>query len=226
MTFASRGQALVETTIFLPLTLFTLFGVIWAAQYGVMSERVESSIRYSGLISNQLNPYVQYSFYVLYNSVGSTVNSPLPAQTCNPPVADALSNSGVYPGPSSGPFWQATPVPPTAQCFSTPSRDAVFNNSGMNQTAIALSNTPIVQAEVKTPTFLQSVLQSANLPAGGSLNFIKPADMSTMMNCYPSLQTTLLPSLQPTPLGSASPSTTPVPIAEPAPAATPIPETC
>ena len=141
----ARGQALLETVIFLPLTLLTLWAVIWVAQYGVMSERVQSAVRYSGLVSNQINPYVEYSLYVLYNSLGPvSSNAPIPASTCNAPTTDALTNSGTYPGPTTAPFWMATPIPPSVTCSAAQSQVAAF--TGLNQTALALSNTPIVQA--------------------------------------------------------------------------------
>lgn len=222
----SRGQALAETAIFLPITLLVLFGVIWAAQYGVMSERVESAIRYSGLISNQLNPYVQYSFYVLYNSVGTSGNTTIAAQTCNPPTTDALTNSGTYPGPTSGPFWQATPAPPTAQCTNTTSQAATFS-SGMNQAALALANTPSVSAAVVVPSYMQkamgfgNVIGASSLAVTATLNFFKPADMSTMLNCSPAFQSALGASLAPTPVPTTLPAPTAFP--EPAPSPTQIP---
>ena len=188
-----RGQALLETVIFLPLTLLTLWAVIWVAQYGVMSERVQSAVRYSGLISNQINPYVEYSLYVLYNSLGPvSSNAPIPASTCNVPTTDALTNSGTYPGPTTAPFWMATPIPPSVTCSAPQSQVAAF--TGLNQTALALSNTPIVQAQTIVPLYLSAAMQfgnvisQPNMPSNASLNFMKPADMSTLMTCHPDFQ--------------------------------------
>lgn len=224
----SRGQALTETALFMPITLLVLWGIIWAAQYGVLSERVQSAIRYSGLISNQIDPFTQYSMYVLYNSLSAPSTSPLPTQTCNAPTTDALSNSGSYPGPTSGPFWTATSAPATLSCTGgTTSQTAVY--SGLTQTAIAISNHPQVQAQVSVPNYLQAFFgNAASLPAAGSTNFIRPADMSTMLNCHSGMQAVLLPSLQPTP--AAQPSTdalpSPTAIPEPMPSPSAIPVSC
>jgi hypothetical protein len=222
----ARGQALLETVIFLPLTLLTLWAVIWVAQYGVMSERVQSAVRYSGLISNQINPYVEYSLYVLYNSLGpASSNAPIPISTCNAPTTDALTNSGTYPGPTTAPFWMATPIPPSVTCSFPQSKVAAF--TGLNQTALALSNTPIVQAQTIVPLYLSAAMQfgnvisQPNMPSNASLNFMKPADMRTLMTCHPGFQSTIGSSLQPT-LPPASPGTTPSPISEPMPLPSPV----
>lgn len=230
MNDRTRGQAIAETVIFLPVALLALWGVIWAAQYGVMSERVQSAVRYSGLISNQLDPYTQYSFYVLYNSQGPTSsNATMPPQVCIAPTSDALQNSGSYPGPVSGAFWMATPAPPTTQCSSANSQTAIFNVGGMYQPALALSNTPIVSTAVIVPGYLQNalgfggpVIASGQLPVSASLNFIKPADMSRLMTCHPQFQTVIANSLSP-PVTSTAPATTPAPLSEPVPAQSSIP---
>jgi hypothetical protein len=226
---ARRGQAIVETAIFLPLTLLTLWAVIWVAQYGVLSERVQSAVRYSGLVSNQLNPYVEYSFYVLYNSLGAvSSNSPIPQSTCNAPTTDALTNSGSYPGPTTAPFWLATPSAPVVACASPNSQVAAF--TGLNQTALALSNTPIVQAQAVVPPYLSAamqfgkVIQQPNMPANASLNFMKPADMSTLMTCHPDFQAAVGTSLAPT--VPPSPTVTPTAIPDVMPSPGNLRETC
>lgn len=193
-----------------------------------MSERVQSAVRYSGLISNQINPYVEYSLYVLYNSLGpASSNAPIPASTCNVPTTDALTNSNTYPGPTTAPFWMATPSAPTVSCNT--SQSAVASFSGLNQTALALSNTPIVQAQTIVPLYLTAAMQfgnvisQPNMPSYASLNFMKPADMSTLMTCHPDFQSNIQRSLQPT-IPPASPGTTPSPIAEPMPLPTNVQE--
>jgi hypothetical protein len=224
----ARGQALLETVIFLPLTLLTLWAVIWVAQYGVMSERVQSAVRYSGLISNQINPYVEYSLFVLYNSLGPlSSNAPVPRSTCNAPSTDALTNSGTYPGPTTAPFWLATPSAPTVLCNSTNSQVAAF--TGLNQTALALSNTPIVHAQTVVPPYLSAamsfgkVISQPNMPSNATLNFMKPADMATLMTCHPDFQTNIAVSLSPT-TAPASPGVIPTAIPEPMPAPTAVQE--
>jgi hypothetical protein len=226
-----RGQAIAETVLFLPLALLTLFTVIWAAQYGVMSERVQSAIRYSGLVGNQINPYMEASMYAMYNGLGSySLNAAIPSQTCNPPITDALNNNNVsagsttapgsYPGPVNGTFWQATPAPPTVACSNTTSQRATFS-SGLYQPALALSNTPQITTSTVVPPFLQGLL-GATTPATASLNFMKPADMATILTCHPLFQQSIAASLAPTP-PPASP-TIPTALTEPLPTQTAVPE--
>ena len=63
---AQRGTAMIESAIFLPLFLLVLFGIIWAVQSSVQSERVQIAVRYDGFVSNEAAPYVGYSLYGLY----------------------------------------------------------------------------------------------------------------------------------------------------------------
>ncbi|MBV8491524.1 MAG: hypothetical protein JO199_13435 [Candidatus Eremiobacteraeota bacterium] len=231
--FSPRGQAIAESIIFLPVALLTLYGVIFAAQYGVLSERVETAVRYSGLVSNQINPYVEYSFYVLYNSLGSSSpNTPIPSQTCVPPTSDAITNSGSYPGPTMGPFWLATASPITMQCVNTNSQAAVFS-SGMNQNALALSNETTISTSMTVPNYLSkamgftggSIIGESTVPISRTSNFIKPADMKTLLNCHAGVQNAIESSLAPTPL-AAAPAATVSAFPEPMPSPTQIPYTC
>src|SRR5579872_2831353 len=54
---AQRGTAMVESAIFMPLFLLILFGIIWAVQSSVQSERVQIAVRYGGFVSNEAAPY-------------------------------------------------------------------------------------------------------------------------------------------------------------------------
>jgi hypothetical protein len=83
-----RGQAVVETVIFLPMFMFVLYGMIWAIQTAVQYERVESAVRYSGLVSQYTNPYSNYSLYALYGQLGSTT---MPAISCGTILTAPLS---------------------------------------------------------------------------------------------------------------------------------------
>jgi hypothetical protein len=225
-----RGQAIAESVIFLPLALLTLFAVMWAAQYSVQSERVESAVRYSGLVSNQLDPYQQYSLYVMYNSLQpyeTNPPSPLPSQTCLPPTTDALTNSNSYPGPQMAPFWLASPGPPTTQCLDpstgaaqTQSTEASFT-TGLTDPNVVLSNEPTFRTRVTVPGFLQHMM-GMSLPATVQANFMKPADMGTTLRCFPGLQQSIASGVKPTPQ-TTSPATTPTPIAEPMPSPSFIP---
>ena len=53
----SRGQALVETVISLPLFILALFAMIWGIRAGVMAERVQSGVRNAGIVLSHADPY-------------------------------------------------------------------------------------------------------------------------------------------------------------------------
>ena len=48
---AQRGQALVETAIFLPVALLLLFAVLYFSRFGVLEERAQSAVRYGATVS-------------------------------------------------------------------------------------------------------------------------------------------------------------------------------
>ncbi|MGH7728435.1 MAG: TadE/TadG family type IV pilus assembly protein [Vulcanimicrobiaceae bacterium] len=66
---ASRGQALFETAIALPLFLLTLFGMLWAIRASALAERAQLGVRYAGVYSALTNPYESYSLNTLYSEI-------------------------------------------------------------------------------------------------------------------------------------------------------------
>lgn len=66
MRSSQRGQALVETAIFMPFFLLSFFALIWAAQTSSLSERVQIGVRQGGLVAQQVQPYNAYSLYAMY----------------------------------------------------------------------------------------------------------------------------------------------------------------
>src|ERR1700676_5424184 len=100
----SRGQALVETAVALPIFLLVMFGVVWALQTGVLGERVEMVARYGGMVSAEINPYQQYSLYAAYSAAAGVA---LPA-TCATPPPDLIQNGAPLAAPAAPTlaFWQ------------------------------------------------------------------------------------------------------------------------
>jgi hypothetical protein len=224
---ASRAQAVGESVIFLPLALLTLWAMIWASQYSLSAERVQSSLRYSGLIANQIDPYQQFSMYVMYTSVVPSA-SPLPSPTCNGTTSDALTNSNTYPGPATAPFYVSSPAPAATGCVHTDTTEASYQTVAgvvLNNPALVVSNIPTVTTNISVPAFMQPIFGGiSQLPATAQLNFMRPVDMGTMVGCFSTFKASLGASVAPTPQ-TAQPTTTPVPIAEPIPSQTAIPLT-
>jgi hypothetical protein len=101
----------------------------------------------------------------------------------------------------------------------------------MNQATNILSNTPIVRTNMTVPSYLSHamsygpVMSESQLPANSTLNFMKPADLATLMTCHPGLQSTVGVSLSP-PVPAVVPAVTPTQLPEPVPAQTPIVNNC
>jgi hypothetical protein len=92
----SRGQAVLETVIAMPLILLGLFAVIWAMKDASLSARAQQAVRYGGMIDSLSQPYVAYSLYAIYATIDNVV-----------PAANAACYSGDSTQLSAGyaPFW-------------------------------------------------------------------------------------------------------------------------
>jgi hypothetical protein len=186
-----RGQALIESVIFIPFFLLVLFGLMWIVSISVINERAQIAVRYSGLISNEASPYSGYSLYSIYNNVGQ-YSQGIPT-TCVTPGPDAFSNnpaSGAFPGPVAGQFWQPDSSP-TGQCTPGP---AAISGGGLTTPMLLLHTDASVQAVKTPPLYVQ--------PAAGSLstmsadmNFINTPDIGTLMTCYQELHDDVSASL-------------------------------
>lgn len=82
-----KGQALLETTLFMPLFLLGFYGIFWAIRAGTLSERLQYGVRYAGTISSQTDTYKRLSIESLYSEVdGITRLGPQACATSDPAV--------------------------------------------------------------------------------------------------------------------------------------------
>ncbi len=140
-----RGQALVETAIFLPVALIALFGIIYFSRYGVLAERAQSAVRYGALISYAKAPV--YSAADIYNAIaaGGTVRPSACPAAIGPDTIKALSEQNVA-GPTPAPYWR--PDSATATCtqstlsFAGPAYAASHMVTVTRQTATATMAVP------------------------------------------------------------------------------------
>ncbi len=215
----SRGQALVETAIFVPIATFVLFAVIWTMQLGTLDERTQIAVRYSGLISQVADPYDDYSLYATYNNLTNTNYQKTAPVGCVAPTTDALSNnnaSNVFPGPVSGPFWWNTTGSPhdvaTPACNYSNAHSII---SATNQKEIVLYSEPQMSVTIPVPSFLQAALGTTS-GVSATTNFFKPPNVNVIMNCYNSgsptdLQDMAQASFQPWNNQGPTPTTIPTP---------------
>ena len=109
----ARGQALVETVVFLPVALIALFGIIYFSRYGVLTERAQSAVRYGALVAYGKGPV--YSVADIYNGVaaGGATRTPACPANVQPDTVKALSEQYLA-GATPAPFWR--PDSATAAC--------------------------------------------------------------------------------------------------------------
>jgi hypothetical protein len=203
MTSHSRGQALIESAIALPVFLLALFGVMWALQSGVLGERVELAARYGGMVSAQSNPYDSYSVYAAYSAAGGTPITP----PCNaPPAASIIANTSPItdPAPASQPFWQ----PVTGSVAATPTCGRTVSTASGLSAPKLLGHVQIsVDAANAVPSFLQA-FAGASTGWHASVNELQSPDMSTLVVCYPELSGAFASSVSPPAAIGAPPSNT------------------
>jgi hypothetical protein len=208
-----RGQALYETAVTLPLFLFALFGIIFAANAGALSERVQLGVRYAGVLSAQSNPYLDYSLYALYNNLGTT--SFAPTQACFAPPAQALTGGSLTTIPnaagSSDPanafarFWQ--PLAVTPGCDGGP--QFIARGNDLSRDYLLLRNGATLSATPNVPSYLAGLLGGSRTSARGT--FYRSPNLATLLACDSDVRNVLTASLRP---GSdtSSPAVPPQPL--------------
>jgi hypothetical protein len=210
-----RGQALIETAVFLPVFLLVLFGVIWTVQSSVIGERSQIAVRFAGLISDEASPYNQYSMGALYNGLPGVAAAE--TYTCATPPPDALVNNpsnGYFPGPKSPSFFQQSGIN-TDVCTQG---ETNLSGGSMSQPLLLVHTQSNIQPYTSVPGYLQSVIGSITQDETASQNFVDGPDIQTVLTCYPDLgnaveqsltDATLDVSAAATPLPS-SPNTAPL----------------
>lgn len=110
---ASRGQAILETAMVLPIIIALLFAIIYFSNLGTVDQRVQIAIRYGGLVGFTNSGYFSSAnIYTAGNSPGGN--------NCPAPPMGILTNSSPFPGPSSAPFFNPSAGgTSTANCNAT-----------------------------------------------------------------------------------------------------------
>ncbi len=211
----SRGQAYAETVFFVPIFLILVYGVIWTMQLTVLGERSQVAVRYSGLISNQANPIMQYSLYTLYNSLPENVRITAPA--CTKPTSNALDNTGTFPGPQTAPLWYSGSLVNTVSGKCSQGRLTISAN-GLIEPALFI----YTQSDLTTVLHAPSLFPGATNTIQASQNILRTPDVTSLMMCYPDLGATVQNSLTHAKLNEIAP---PPPIPD-FPPTTPLGQAC
>lgn len=207
-----RGQATLETALFVPIFLIVLFGVIWVVQSSVINERVQAAVRFSGLVSNEASPYTRYGLGALYDGLPGV--APTEVYTCVAPTTDALENNGYFPGPQTATFFQ----PASGQTSGSCSQNVTYLSGGtLTQPILFVQTTSNITSAVSIPSYLANILNNPQFLTA-SQNFFDTPDMQSLMDCYTDfgnaaaaslLDTAQNASVAPTPLPD-TPNTTPL----------------
>jgi len=191
---AQRGQALIETVIVLPIFLLALFGMLWAVQIAVQSERVQSAIRYTWSISQRTNPYGSFSFYSMYSQLGVTS---VPTVPCTTPLVDPLSDAQrTYTSTASPPFFSplATPTPGCLVTGYLFYYGANGTTGGSGQDVLVSVQEPTITSTVAVPTALASTIGSIFSTASTAFVY-QQIGLNVLLACYPGLNTLVNKSL-------------------------------
>jgi Flp pilus assembly protein TadG len=193
VSHAQRGQAIVETVLFLPLFLLALFGIMWAVRAAVQYERTQSAVRYAGLIAQADSPYDDYSLYSMYSQLPLTS---LPTQVCNMPqaVVDTLTDAApTYTSTASPPFW--SPLGTPSPLCPVPAIVGFPASTGFDQDVILTERNPSVTAQISVPAALTGVFGTTATSITASGYFFRTVGVNTLVACYPALETQIKKSL-------------------------------
>lgn len=213
----SRGQALFETAIAMPLFLIGLFGVMWAMKEASMSARVQLAVRYGGMVTQLSQPYDSFSLYSLYATIDN--DQPASVKACFNGDSTQLSNN-------YAPYWLPAPSPAPAPVVSPCASSVVLINSpeAYSQPIILRSNYSSIAASVPVNGYISAAaLHGAGTSTvRAAQNFFRSPDVGTVLSC-----TELGPQIKLTLEGRTDTSTAPTSSAgiTPAVALTPMPTT-
>lgn len=206
LTSASRGQALAESAIFLPLVLLVLFGTIYVSQYGVLAERTQLAVRYGGLVGSSS----LYSAGTIYNFLSQPAGT-IPG--CPTPPPGIVTDTAPLPGGASAPYWLPQSVSASCATIVKSVGGAQFVAAGLFE-----ASQDSVTTQLTVFPYLQSVLGGSAVTVAASEPFAHPADPSAILYCsqevHDRVHDAVMGALQPAP---PSPSPTPTSSASPTP---------
>ena len=172
---AQRGQALVETALFLPIALLLLFAVLHFARLGVLEERAQSAVRYGATVSYE--GASQIGAAQIYATIAANA---APSAAC--PAAVVTDTLGALNGAQSGSqaqgFWKTDSVPAATCAVST---------AGFTATATDAYRYVAVSAHSVTGTLTVPAYAVATFGAKGniaaSLGYVHTASPGLIMYC-------------------------------------------
>lgn len=190
---AERGQALVETVLFLPVALVVLFAIVYFARFGVLDERTQTALRYGAQVSYESS--VRYSAADIYATVATTGSPVCPSNA----VSDMTGIvNGTGPSASARAFWKPD-VPATATCTVT---TANFGGASWSSYHYVTVTHQSVAATMNVPSSLASLLGGTGT-VSGSLGYAHADPPSMIIWCVSNVATAVSTALNVSYTGSS-----------------------
>lgn len=175
MMHVQRGQALVETAIFLPVALMVVFAILHFARFGVLEERAQSAVRYGATVSYEgASPIAAAQIYA------AIAANAAPSGVCPANVAtDTLDTlNGSRGGAPAHGFWKTDSVPAATCAVSTVGFTATTTDASRYFTASKHN----VSGTLDVPLYATSVL-GAKSNVVASLGYIHTDTPAMIMYC-------------------------------------------
>jgi hypothetical protein len=171
----SRGQALFETAIAMPLFLIGLFGVMWAMKDASLSARAQLAVRYGGMVNSLQQPYTAYSLYAMYATIDNVV--PPANTTC-------YAGNGAQLTAGYAPFW----LPNSSAALITPCVSAITIVSSpetYTQPVILRDNYSSITATTPVNGYISAAAlhNATTTSVRAAENFFRSPDVGTMLTC-------------------------------------------
>jgi hypothetical protein len=206
-TMRSRGQALYETAIAMPLFLLGLYGVLWAMREASLAARVQLAVRHGGMVSSLSQPYESYSLYSLYATIDN--QAPAAAGACY--QGDPTQLTEGY-----APFYQPAPSPAPAPVVAPcAGKVSLITGPEIYSAPVILRNDyASITASAPVDGYLStSALHGLNATSvRAAQNFFRSPDVGTLLSCSelgPAVKLSLEGKTDPTTSGTAA--ATPMP---------------
>jgi hypothetical protein len=194
---AQRGQAIVETALFMPIMLLLILSIVYLSQAGVAQERGQAAVRYGSLVS----PVQNYSLPAVYAAYDAGLSSPIPYTspttcpgTAATDVAAAINQQQALPSsaptsyPTTQPFW--TVPSPVANCSMGERQISHGFFPGLTVGYVEMM-TNTVSASMPMPNYLKKAIGSA-VGINATMTLYLPLTVKDLIYCTPGLQGTIV----------------------------------
>ena len=172
---AQRGSVLVETVIFVPITLLVLFAILYFARFGVLEERAQSAVRYGAMVSYETS--ARYRAADVYATLAANA---APSAVC--PAGVATDTLNVLNGAQSGSPAQGFFRPDTAAAATCTIGTTSFAGTAPDAYRIFTVTTHVAGGNVSVPAYLASLVGvTGNVSA--SLGFVHTDPPGIIMYC-------------------------------------------